>query len=542
MTRFQKIIQKITDFNEAKGKLKETINSVYGDAITDEVPFSKYYEVLKQYLGLSIKVNTYDDLPLLEENIVGKLFLVLSTNELYKVVEVNGELKYDKIEEYEDLELSDLDFSQGDVVLTAKEGKDALSKVTLKKPENMASLIAKKQTLFGVEGTASGGGELNINFESDYNDTDKIVADNSIISKLPDVTLITTNEEELEENLKDGEIGVLLYPQNNNEHNELNINLNNQEPLDTTQIWVENDLIYEQPTKTYVTSDESIQDLLQDGEIAIITEPQKMKFEFVGQEDALIERTLTSYSNDRVTSIGQSTFRNYGKLESIDFPNVTIINQSAFEYCVNLESIDFPNVTTIDGSAFSYCKNLESADFPNVTTIGSSAFCNCSNLKNVIFPNVTSIGSRIFENCSKLSNVNFPKVQSVDTKSFNGTIITNIELPSLITLLSNALFGMPDLERAYLPILKEIQIYAFKNCHSLKKVIIEQKESVCTLSGTYAFGGCYHILGTVDETYNPDGLADGYIYVPDELVEDYKVATNWSTYASQIKPLSELDE
>ena len=34
----------------------------------------------------------------------------------------------------------------------------------------------------------------------------------------------------------------------------------------------------------------------------------------------------------------------------------------------------------------------------------------------------------------------------------------------------------------------------------------------------------------------------GYIYVQDNLVEQYKSATNWSTYADQIKPLSELPQ
>jgi len=32
------------------------------------------------------------------------------------------------------------------------------------------------------------------------------------------------------------------------------------------------------------------------------------------------------------------------------------------------------------------------------------------------------------------------------------------------------------------------------------------------------------------------------IYVPDESVDAYKSATNWSTYASRIKPLSEYTE
>jgi hypothetical protein len=35
---------------------------------------------------------------------------------------------------------------------------------------------------------------------------------------------------------------------------------------------------------------------------------------------------------------------------------------------------------------------------------------------------------------------------------------------------------------------------------------------------------------------------NGYIYVPDDLVDDYKAATNWNAYANQIKPLSEYVE
>lgn len=237
-------------------------------------------------------------------------------------------------------------------------------------------------------------------------------------------------------------------------------------------------------------------------------------------EDGLIERTVTSYSNDRVTSIGPYAFCHYGRLVSIDFPNVTIINQSAFDSCNNLESVDFPNVTTINGNAFFGCEKLENVDFPNVTTIAKYAFFGCENL----------------------STVNFPKVQLTAYETFAETVITNIELPSLIGAESGSFTEMFYLERAYLPNIKYIDTYAFKDCYSLKKLIIEQTEGVCTLESTDAFDGCYHILGTMNGTYNPDGLADGYIYVPDELVEDYKVATNWSAYASQIKPLSELEE
>lgn len=39
----------------------------------------------------------------------------------------------------------------------------------------------------------------------------------------------------------------------------------------------------------------------------------------------------------------------------------------------------------------------------------------------------------------------------------------------------------------------------------------------------------------------PIASGTGFIYVPDNLVEQYKAATNWSTFANQIKPISELE-
>ena len=38
------------------------------------------------------------------------------------------------------------------------------------------------------------------------------------------------------------------------------------------------------------------------------------------------------------------------------------------------------------------------------------------------------------------------------------------------------------------------------------------------------------------------GASNAIIYVPDALVNDYKAATNWSTYADRIKGISELPE
>ena len=57
-----------------------------------------------------------------------------------------------------------------------------------------------------------------------------------------------------------------------------------------------------------------------------------------------------------------------------------------------------------------------------------------------------------------------------------------------------------------------------------------------------AFNNCYHFTGTTNATYNPQGLKDGRIYVPDDKVDALKTASGWSTYADIIVPLSTLVE
>ena len=57
-----------------------------------------------------------------------------------------------------------------------------------------------------------------------------------------------------------------------------------------------------------------------------------------------------------------------------------------------------------------------------------------------------------------------------------------------------------------------------------------------------AFNNCYHFSGTTDATYNPQGLKDGRIYVPDDKVDELKQAPNWSVYTDIIVPLSTLVE
>lgn len=72
----------------------------------------------------------------------------------------------------------------------------------------------------------------------------------------------------------------------------------------------------------------------------------------------------------------------------------------------------------------------------------------------------------------------------------------------------------------------------FQFSSRLEAVVIDSP-SVFRLTSSDAFNGT-PITGIY--------ATKGYVYVPDNLVDEYKSATNWTTYADQIKPLSELPQ
>lgn len=236
-----------------------------------------------------------------------------------------------------------------------------------------------------------------------------------------------------------------------------------------------------------------------------------------GYADALAKRTeLEVTANGEYIPEGEST--GFSKV-SVNVPTGAE-NEDALISGTLSGHYRNDRVTKVNGYGFYSQNSLTSIDLPNATNIGRYAFYLCQNLTTINLPNVTTASSYAFWQCGKLISVNLP----------------------LLSQISNyALRECTSLERIYSPSAIMISANAFQGCKSLKAVILSGT-SVCTLSNTNAFNECYHFLGTVNSFYNPEGLKDGYIYVPDDLVEDYKVATNWATYASQIKPISELEE
>ena len=249
-----------------------------------------------------------------------------------------------------------------------------------------------------------------------------------------------------------------------------------------------------------------------------------------------------------VTKINNYAFSACNALVNVTLPSVTFLGQSSFSGCTALMAVDFPNVTSIANQVFSSCKALKSAKFPQAKSTGEATFRYCESLENIDFPSATLIDGYAFSGCNKIVNVNVtgeennlnaPNVTTMYSNAFRECYgLTNVHFPNLTMVQSETFYHCQVLTNVDLPKVKSIGAKAFMFCYSLKSVIL-RSETVCTLSNTSALQGCYHILGTVDTTYNPNGDKDGYIYVPANLVDSYKTATNWSTYASQIRAIDE---
>ena len=153
-------------------------------------------------------------------------------------------------------------------------------------------------------------------------------------------------------------------------------------------------------------------------------------------------------------------------------------------------------------------ESLISIDLPKCVDVGEYAFQNCIALSNVNLPECTNVDSSAFSYCEKLQNVNIPKC----------------------TIINYCVFEFCNLKKIDLNVVEKIKYGAFSNCNLLECVKILNTETVCVLVDKSAFR----------ETLIESG--NGYIYVPDNLIEQYKTATNWSVFANQIKPLSEYVE
>lgn len=200
-------------------------------------------------------------------------------------------------------------------------------------------------------------------------------------------------------------------------------------------------------------------------------------------EDAIVQGTITDYENDRVTSVGARLFYAHDGIKSVTCRNVTHIGDRAFSECANFAEANFPKLETLGEYVFYYSPSLVTANFPDLKTTGSYPFQDCAGLTTVNCPNLTDIVLGAFRRCYALVTADFSAVTSIGNMAFSG-------------------------------------------CSELKALIL-RSYAIVTLNSTNAVSS------------SGIGEGTGYVYVPAAVVDDYKTATNWSEYASQIRALED---
>jgi hypothetical protein len=194
------------------------------------------------------------------------------------------------------------------------------------------------------------------------------------------------------------------------------------------------------------------------------------------------------------------------------------------------------DITKIGDYAFYNDNNLDLDRLPSsLQVIGSNAFYGCSLYLGItkIPDSVATIDSRAFYGCSNLAiNELSQNLETLGSGAFYNNTLLNIKtLPPKVTVINSEVF------RGCLATFKELTVMgnvttingnAFYGCSNLGKLALPNVTAVPTLANSNAFTGTKIASKT------------GYIYVPDTLVDSFKSASNWSTYASVILPISQM--
>jgi len=228
-------------------------------------------------------------------------------------------------------------------------------------------------------------------------------------------------------------------------------------------------------------------------------------------EDGLITRTLTEYKNNRVVTVGSYALSNFASLEKVTLPVAETLGTYAFANDTSLKMIDILGGGTLSGS------------------LASSCLLNCENLTAIIMRNenaVTKLQSLLFPFYAGEANItrNFSRSQWNTYGRVghleNWTGLTP-QMKGSITYFTGTVTDEDS---------KPVWLFGqYENSSTRLKTLafVETEEEANALMLQYA------------EQFADEGCK---FYVPASLVEAYKSATNWSTYAERILAIEDYPE
>lgn len=137
----------------------------------------------------------------------------------------------------------------------------------------------------------------------------------------------------------------------------------------------------------------------------------------------------------------------------------------------------------------------------SIINLGQYKFYRDDGITGISCANLQTIGTYCFYDCDGIINVILPNIVSIYEDAFaSSAYIQTVDIGDKISLIDDA---------------------AFQSCTRLEKVIIRKTTGVPSLGSSV-----FYSSGITNGT--------GFIYVPNALVESYRTATNWSTYADYI--------
>ena len=158
-----------------------------------------------------------------------------------------------------------------------------------------------------------------------------------------------------------------------------------------------------------------------------------------------------------------------------------------------------------------------------VTVCKSSAFKDNTAITSVLIPDsITTMDSYVFSNCTSLQSVTISKgLEQINGHMFEYTALSSITIPRNIARIEAYAFQECNklANVIFSGNITYIGSLVFYWCGNLKRVDLSKCNSVPSLAATNAF------------SYTSNRLQ---IKVPAILIDQWKAATNWSTYADKI--------
>lgn len=202
--------------------------------------------------------------------------------------------------------------------------------------------------------------------------------------------------------------------------------------------------------------------------------------------NSFLSDSISNYYNDEITSLKEYAFYcNRSMVGTIELPNIISIGMYALSSMPNVKKIIANKLESFNGNNTCYSSSFEEIEFRNLTRVNANDFIGCNKLKKLYIPKV----------------------------SFNGnTCISSTSLEYVCVKAENY-FASNSL--------------SVKSNLVMKIIIINYISKVVPCTSLANFPNYALTEG------------DCYIYVPRDLLESYKIATNWSTYADRFRAIED---